>query len=426
MSPRNHLTLFEDQLTGRFLPLAWCRPVYDLRCGIHTLRQKVAAAYGRSIDRLYVRSFLAGVLHERTGLPVNALPNAGNVLLVGSRVVADSTLPRCLPLDGPEALYLDDDGHVVAARLTTQRLRTLDVHRLEEALDPVAAPLRDVDRHHFDGTLLAWMWDLVHQNASQLVADAEGYALGTHAGVIGAGAHLVHPERIFIGAGAQIAPGAVLDASDGPIVVAEEAMVMANAVVVGPAAIGPGARVKIGAKLYEGTSLGPVCKAGGEVEETIFQGYSNKQHDGFIGHSYIGEWCNLGANTTNSDLKNNYSPVRVWTAGEMRDTEETFVGIFVADHTKTGIGTLLNTGTVIGVACNLYGAELPPKFVPSFAWGRGKELVEHHLPKALQTAKRVMARRDVPLTTAESDLLTYVFATTARRRRDYGVMDDRT
>lgn len=418
------LALFEDALVDRFLPLVWRRPIYDLRCGIRTLREKIVSAYGQPAATLFARSFLTTVLEERTGLPTNTLPDAEMVLLLSGRILAGADLPRHVPLDGPEALYLDDEGTVVAARLTASRLQSLEVNTLTEALDPVASALRDVERHPFEGRLIAWMWDLVHYNAEEIVADAGGYALGTHAGAVAAGAHIIAPEQIFVAETATIAPGAVLDASDGPIVIEADAQVMANSVIVGPAAVGPQSRVKIGAKIYEGTSLGPVCKAGGEIEETIFQGYSNKQHDGFLGHSYIGEWCNLGAHTTNSDLKNNYSPVRVWTNGDMRDSGELFVGTFMGDHTKTGIGVLLNTGAVLGMACNIYGAALAPKFVPSFAWGEGNMLVEHRLAKAIETAGRVMARRNVELTKAEADLLTYVFARTQQERLNRGVVED--
>lgn len=420
------LALFEDVLVDRFLPLVWRRPVYDLRCGIRTLRDKVASVYGRSVDALFARSFLTTVLEERAGLSVNTLPQGQEILLLSGRILANSDLAKHVPPDGPEALYLDDEGVVVAARLSVSRLRSLEVNALGESLDPVAPPLRDVERYPFEGRLIEWMWDLVHHNTEEIVSDAGRYALGTHAGVIADGAHLVAPNQIYIAENASIAPGAVLDASDGPIVIEAGAQVMANSVIVGPAAVGPQSRIKIGAKIYEGTSLGPVCKAGGEIEETIFQGYSNKQHDGFFGHGYVSEWCNLGAHTSNSDLKNNYSPVRVWTNGEMRDSGELFVGTFMGDHTKTGIGVLLNTGTVLGVACNVYGAELPAKFVPSFTWGQGNTLVEHRLAKAIETAGRIMARRDVELTKAETDLLTYIFARTQQERRNYGIVEDET
>lgn len=417
------LALFEDRYTTRFLPLVWTRPVYELRCGIRTLREKVEAAYGRPVDRLFARPHLTAVLKERTGLPVNEMPPEGQMLLISGRVVADRELSSRLPLEGAEALYVDADGIVVAARLSARRLKALSAHSLGEALHPDTPDLYGLSQFRFSGQLLRWPWELIHINAAQIVADAVSWPLGTVEGHVHPAAHLVAPEHIFVAPEARVDPGAVLDASEGPIVVAEGARVMAGSVVIGPAFVGPRSLVKVGARVYEGTSIGPVCKVGGEVEESIFQGYSNKQHDGFLGHAVLGEWCNLGAGTTNSDLKNNYSTVRVWVEGRYYETGEQFVGCFMGDHTKTGIGTLLNTGTVIGVACNLYGAAMPPKFVPSFSWGQGHKLVEHRLEQALQTAQRMMARRNVELTVAEADLLTYIFAATAHERQVHGVTE---
>ncbi|MDQ7030059.1 MAG: GlmU family protein [Ardenticatenia bacterium] len=425
MTPRGLLALFEDISTSRFLPLVWTRPVYDLRCGISTIREKIEAVYGHSADLLYTRPHLTAVTAQRTGLPVNRRPAAdeGTVLLLSGRIIADRELPGRVPPEGPEALYLDDEGLVVAARLAAWRLRALPPASLSEALHANAADLHGIPHYRFVGQVVRWPWDLVRLNATQIVADAALFPLGSVEGHVHPGAHLIGVEHIYIAPGARVDPGAVLDASEGPIVVMADAHIMAASVIVGPVAVGTNSLIKAGACVYEGTSIGPVCKVGGEVEESIFQAYSNKQHDGFLGHAVIGEWCNLGAGTTNSDLKNNYSTVRVWVDGELRQTGEQFVGCFIGDHTKTGIGALLNTGTVIGVACNLYGTSMPPKFVPSFSWGEGKKLVEYRLEQAIQAARRMMARRHVELTPAEADLLTYIFAVTARERQSHGVVE---
>ncbi len=417
------LALFEDRCTTRFLPLVWTRPVYDLRCGIRTLREKVEAVYGQPAARLYARPHLTTVLHQRTGLPVNQMGHEGMVLLLSGRVVADPELPARVPLEGPEMLYLDDEGVVVAARLTVPRLKALSAHSLGEVLQVGTPDLHGIPYSRFVGHLVCWPWDLIKLNAAQIVADAASWPLGSLEGQVSPGAHLVAPENIFVAPDARVDPGAVLDASEGPVVVERGARLMAGSVVVGPVFVGARSLVKAGARVYEGTSIGPVCKVGGEVEESIFQAYSNKQHDGFLGHAVVGEWCNLGAGTTNSDLKNNYSTVRVWAEGLYRDTGEQFVGCFIGDHTKTGIGVLLNTGTVLGVSCNLYGAAMPPKFVPSFSWGQGHKLVEYRLEQALQAARRMMARRNVELTPTEADLLTYIFAVTAQERRVHGVAE---
>jgi UDP-N-acetylglucosamine diphosphorylase/glucosamine-1-phosphate N-acetyltransferase len=220
---------------------------------------------------------------------------------------------------------------------------------------------------------------------------------------------MVGEENILIGEGAIVKPGVVLDASSGPIVINDGATVMANAVVVGPAYIGKGSLIKPGARILEGTSIGDVCKVGGEIAETIFAAYSNKQHDGFVGHSYIGEWVNIGAGANNSDLKNNYSAVRMWCGGMVRDTGRQFLGFVMGDHTKVGIGAEIGSGTAVGFNCNIYGSAAPPRFVPSFSWGRGEELVEYELERAMLTAQIVMERRDVRFTDAHRNAFRRIF-----------------
>ncbi|GAP62281.1 hypothetical protein ARMA_0704 [Ardenticatena maritima] len=417
------LAFFEDAIARHFKPLTWTRPVYELRCGVFTIREKFERLYGRPATRLYARPHLTLALAERTGLPVNLHPTSGMVLLINGRWLPPPDVAQRIPLDGDEHVWVDEEGVVVAARLRADRLRALSAVTLGEDLHADPNPLGDLPTTPIAAEMLAWPWDLVVHNAAQIEADAAFYPLGTLLGAVHERAVLVAPERIFVAEGATIAPQVVLDATHGPIIIEAGAQVMANAVIEGPAVVGARSRVKIGAKIYEGTTIGPVCKVGGEVETSIFQAYSNKQHDGFLGHSVIGEWCNLGAHTTNSDLKNNYSRVRVWASGRFVDTGQQFVGCFIGDHTKTGIGLLINTGSVFGVACNLYGATMPPKFVPSFSWGTGSRLVEYRLEQALETAARVMARRNKTLTQAEADLLTYIFAATREERRYAAVVE---
>jgi UDP-N-acetylglucosamine diphosphorylase/glucosamine-1-phosphate N-acetyltransferase len=175
----------------------------------------------------------------------------------------------------------------------------------------------------------------------------------------------------------------------------------------------------MGALLYGETTVGPMCKVGGEVGETIFQGYANKQHDGFLGHSYVGEWVNLGAGTNTSDLKNNYSTVRVPIGGKLVDSGGVFAGLYIGDHAKSGIGTTFNTGTVVGVCSNVYGAGYPPKYIPSFAWGGGSKFAEHELAAALETARRAMERRGKAFGARESTILKDVFELTRTERASF-------
>jgi UDP-N-acetylglucosamine diphosphorylase/glucosamine-1-phosphate N-acetyltransferase len=203
------------------------------------------------------------------------------------------------------------------------------------------------------------------------------------------------PASILVGEDVRLSPGVVLDSSRGPILLEGGVTVEPLAVLAGPLVVGRGSLVRSGARIYPGTTLGPRSKVGGEVGEAVFLGHSNKQHDGFLGHAYVGEWVNLGAGTTVSDLKNNYGAVRVHVDDREEETGERFVGLFAADHVKTGIQSMLNTGTVIGFAANVFGAGVPPKHVPSFAWGGAQGFETHDLERAVETATVVMARRGV-------------------------------
>jgi UDP-N-acetylglucosamine diphosphorylase/glucosamine-1-phosphate N-acetyltransferase len=192
---------------------------------------------------------------------------------------------------------------------------------------------------------------------------------------------------------------------------------MANASLQGPVYVGAKSAIKMGAKIYEGTSIGEVCKVGGEVEETIIHSYSNKQHEGFLGHAYLGQWVNIGADSNNSDLKNNYGTVKVYVDGEMVDSGLMFVGLTMGDHAKCGINTMFNTGTVVGVMSNVFGSGYPEKFIPSFTWGGVEGMETYDIDKALEVARRVMARRKTALPAAQEKMLRQVFAMTASERK---------
>jgi UDP-N-acetylglucosamine diphosphorylase/glucosamine-1-phosphate N-acetyltransferase len=254
--------------------------------------------------------------------------------------------------------------------------------------------------------LLSFIWQLIERNGAVIEDDFKRLPFRgqDEDSIVFPGVQMINEENILIGSGAVIKSGAVLDATDGPIAIGDNAVVMPNSSIIGPVSVGAGSIVKAGAKIVGGTSIGEVCKIGGEVDCTIFGNYSNKAHDGFIGHSYLGEWVNIGAASNNSDLKNNYSSVRMWCAGSEKDTGRQFLGTIIGDHTKTGINTIFNTGTVVGFNCNIYSSEMPPKFVPSFSWGHGEALTEYDVTKAMQTAEIVMERRKFKFDKAHKEL----------------------
>jgi UDP-N-acetylglucosamine diphosphorylase/glucosamine-1-phosphate N-acetyltransferase len=233
-----------------------------------------------------------------------------------------------------------------------------------------------------------------------------------HDGVTG-----VHSDRIHLGADAAIKAGAILNAEEGPIYVGPEATVHEQAVIRGPCIIGPKTHVKVGANV-DGTATGTWCKIAGEVHDTILQGYSNKSHPGFLGHAVLGRWCNLGADTNNSNLKNDYGEISAYAPAEERfvNTGRQFAGLFMGDHSKCGINTMFNTGTVLGTYCNLFGGDFPPRYVPPFSWGGADGLTTYRLGKACEVAERVMARRETDFTEEDRSLLGALFEQTQAER----------
>jgi len=401
------VVLYEDGRHRSFGPLTSFRPVFALRCGALRLHEKLEARRPGWTVRLLPREELREVFSEECpGRGVEGL-SGGPTLLLSARVVPDTGLLDVLDGLTGETLLVSG-GEVVGARIERDIGKRVEVLRLSggdasaTALDATAdVPARTVLRP----------WDLVSLTPAEIRADALASGrLGQAHGSVHPGAHLVEPDRIAVGERSSIGPGAVIDATSGPVLVGEGVTVMANAVVMGPAAVGNRSVVKVGAKIYPGTSVGEMCKVGGEVEGSVLESYSNKQHEGFLGHSYVGSWVNIGAATDNSDLKNNYGSVRVEIDGESVDTGLTFVGATIGDHTKTAIGTKLTTGTVVGVFCNVLSAGFAPRAIPAFSWGTPNGYEPYDVDKALDTARRVMARRDHRLSAAAESLIRGVHA----------------
>ena len=411
------ILIFEDSGAENLKPLTWTRPAWGLRCGIVTLAKKIAAAYKDAEIIVHVRPYLvAAVKDERDVAVVSRRDEAaaleGPLLAINGRILADGQLAARIPLAGGDEAFRSGDT-IIAARLSSGA--AVAEALAGETIDPAAwakLPTREVSV-----PVVTWPWDLVNENARQIEADFRRFAPGAEVnGDVHRTAVLEGREQIFIADGAQVQAGAVLLAERGPISVAAGAVIMAGAVIEGPASIGPGSRIKFNARIGEGTTVGPVCKVGGEVEQSILHAYANKQHDGFLGHSYLGAWCNLGADTNTSDLKNNYANVRVAIEGREVDTGSLFAGLFMGDHSKCGINTMFNTGTKVGVGCNIFGADFPPKDMPSFTWGGVGGMAEYDFAKFCETAERVMARREKPLTPAIRAMLEYVFYQTKPRR----------
>ncbi|HWP81593.1 MAG TPA: GlmU family protein [Bacteroidota bacterium] len=423
-----HLCIFEDEFTTHLLPLVYLRPSYDLRCGVFTLRRKIQTLFADSPVTLHCRTYLEEVVRERNpGTRVNEFADA-DYLFVNGRLLPEPSLAKHLRAANSEVVFLKGVV-VVAARISRERIEVFRSY-LSSTDNPDGFLLsvehfEEVPKIEIDASLISYPWDLFHKNGEEIVRDFQIIARrerGTAiSGRIYPGVHLVGKKNIRVGRKSVIKSGAVLDAEEGPILIGENVTVFPQATIIGPAYIGERSLVKVGAQIYGGTTIGPMCKVGGEIEGSILHAYANKQHAGFLGHSYLGEWVNLGADTNNSDLKNSYGTVKVDLGFEKIDSKSQFVGLTMGDHSKSGINTMFNTGTVVGVCCNIFGSDFPPKYVPSFSWGGSDEMQTYDINRAVEVARRVMARRNVQLSRAEEKLLTTIFERTSAERLARGI-----
>jgi UDP-N-acetylglucosamine diphosphorylase/glucosamine-1-phosphate N-acetyltransferase len=265
--------------------------------------------------------------------------------------------------------------------------------------------------------IIANSYDIFMQNDAAIRADFNILTRGRTSAAISSTNQLISPANIFAEEGAKI-ECSVLNASAGPIYIAKDAEVMEGCLVRGPFSLGEHSSLKMGAKIYSATTIGPHCKVGGEVNNSVIFGYSNKAHDGFLGNSVVGEWCNFGADSNNSNLKNNYAEVKLWNYASSRfeNTGLQYCGLMMGDHSKCGINTMFNTGTVVGVGANIFGAGFPRNFIPSFAWGGAAGFETFQLKKFYELADTVMKRRNLTLQDADREILARIFNDSARHR----------
>lgn len=392
-----NIALFEDAQHTQLLPLTWLRMCCELRCGRDRLIDKIRSHLGKRVVRLYARETVREVVEDRLE---PAEPAGGeNWCLVNSRLLMTGDV-----LPPPAGVAWKSQGALLVATVRAGELDGvsaelfLDEQRLAEwterfGVEPAPEGLG----------LIEYPWDLVAANEKELRRQCTGG--GVHAGSVHGGAHLLNAGEIHIAAGARVKPGAVLDAENGPIHIDRNVLIGSNAVIEGPCYVGQDSSIRPVAVVRRGTSIGPACRVGGEVSASIFQGYSNKQHAGFLGDSFVAEWVNLGAGTVTSNLKNTYGTIRVSLNGVNVESGRYYLGSFIGDHAKTGIGTILPTGGVIGVAANVFTQSVVPKFVPSFAWLTEAGMTKYRIDKAIDIARAVMLRRERCLGDAEARLL---------------------
>ena len=395
-----HLLLFDDPaIRPHLLPLTFTRPVAALRCGILTLADKWQHRLGCATLGYLTQPYL------QAKFPAGNV--AGPALVVNGAVCPDDVLVRQVrALQPGQGLYCGTT--LVATHLA-------DATQVAEL---VQDGLRDQVEVAEPVTLIERPWHLFLHNGAEIRYDFALLTKGRTSAPVGDAHTVVYaPENIFIEPGVKIR-AAILNAESGPIYLGRNSEVQEGAIIKGALALGGGAVVNAGAKLRGDNTIGPYCKVGGEVANSILLGYSNKGHDGYLGNSVIGEWCNLGADTNTSNLKNNYAPVKVWSHATKRfmDTGQTFCGLLMGDHSKCGINTMFNTGTVVGVGANIFGAGFPRTFIPSFSWGGASGFETFKLAKFAEVAERVMARRGLEYDAVEQAVMAEVFRQTAGDR----------
>lgn len=406
-----NIYIFEDQLVSNFHPITYTHPVFDIKAGIGSILSKTLDHFSNDEIILIVRPYLAEVtkLHY-PDFSVNPDDIEEGLWVNGRMLFRKEDIASATKSKG--RLFYNNNC-LALAHLSEQ-----DANEWIKRGGPPEVDLKlNTPKSEISPKVFNYIWDVVQSAGDLLTVDFNlMYGKGEIAGEIYPNVSILDKERVFIAKNAIVKPGVVLDAEEGPIVIDEGAVIMPNAVIEGPTYIGKMSLIKAGARIYGKTHIGAVCKIGGEVNESIIHGYSNKQHEGYLGNAYLGEWINIGADSNNSDLKNTYSTVKVLINGKIVDTGSLYVGLIMGDHTKTGINTMFNTGTIAGAGCNIFGTDYPPKYIPSFSWGGVGGFQEHRLSKMFETAEVAMRRRNVNLTQIEKNLLTHVFEKTKSER----------
>jgi len=395
-----HLVLFDNEIREQLLPLTFLRPVGALRVGILTIQEKWERTLACPVSFL-TQDYLSDKYEMDYG--------EENLLINGSLLPTPQMVRLIQQMEFSDALRLN--GELLAAKLTGKQIEQL-------IQDKDFGDLTGYEVNDTEVLKLSGVYDIFQLNQAALELDFQLITAGRKSAPLSASNRLIGPaERLFIEKGSEI-ECAILNTKNGPIYIGRNALVMEGAMIRGAFAMGEDAVIKMGAKIYGATTLGPGCKVGGEVNNSVLQANSNKGHDGYLGNSVLGEWCNIGADTNCSNLKNTYEEVKLWNypAGRFLGTGLQFCGLILADHVKVGINTMFNTGTVVGVAANVFGTGFPRNFIPSFSWGGPQGLSTYRTAKAFAMMERVLERRQQELSVQDRLILLRVFEDTAQYR----------
>ncbi len=389
---RMNYILFDGPARNALLPFTYTRPVAEIRIGILTIKEKWSRLLSGKVS-VRTEEYLSAKFPE--------VSTDENIYIDASFLPDQDLAALVEQLKAGEAIT--SDGHIVAYHAAREETSGFSAYRKKE----------------FAGQLIRIenTWDIFSKNKEALHRDFDLVTAGRKSEPIPEGVQVIAPENIFIEKGAQLY-FTTLNASDGPIYIGKDTLVMEGCHIRGGFALCERSIVKMGAKIYGATTVGPYCKVGGEINNSVLFSYSNKGHEGFLGNSVLGEWCNLGADTNNSNMKNNYDEVKLWSYAKASavKTGLQFCGLMMGDYSKCGINTMFNTGTVVGVNTNIYGSGLPANFVPDFSWGGAGGFTEYLLPKAIAAAQRAALRREAVFTEADGHILERVFEDTQKWR----------
>ena len=384
-------------------PISQTRPAFDLRCGAFTFLERIQKLMPESSVVVFVREELAESTRERfPNVDVNP-DSVTDALWLNGTVFWRQEVIEKIRATKNTLFYCGE--RLVGAYLSAENGQEW----LKNGTPVNGLPNLSLNSREISVDYATYLWDCVNLNARVIGMDSPFFDIGTQKGIVDDGVHLLSSPDMVVGEGSRIKAGAILDADEGPIIVGENVTVLPGAYLQGPLVIGDNCLIKAGAKIYGNTTLGPGCKVGGEIVNSIFQSWSNKQHGGFIGDTYIGEWINLGAGTNNSDLKNNYSPAKVTVNGNVVNTGLRFVGLFMGDHSKTGINTMLNTGTSVGPASNIVGFGFPPRAIPPFSWVFNGKIGIYLFEKFIETASIVKERKGQSFSSVEERIYRRLF-----------------
>jgi UDP-N-acetylglucosamine diphosphorylase/glucosamine-1-phosphate N-acetyltransferase len=369
-------------------PLSFTRPISEFRIGISTIKEKWEFYYNDvsvKTDDYLSEKFPEKIEKDNLWINSSVLPNKDLVTEINSLRKGE---------------LLKKDKVIIAVHnhmFTASELDTIDSHSTFNKIDD--------------------LWDIFSLNGEEIKTDFKHLVISKHSETLLETNTCFGEYPIFIEKGAKV-NCAILNSTNGPIYIGKNAEVMERSIIRGPFAMCNNSVLKMGAKIYGSTTLGPFCKVGGEVNNSVFFGYSSKAHDGFLGNSVIGEWCNLGADTNNSNLKNNYTEVKLWNhkTERFKKTGLQFCGLIMADHSKCGINTMFNTGTIVGVSANIFGSGFPRNFIPSFSWGGSSGFTTYKINKVFEVARIVMKRRKIEFTNTDKNILEKIFELTSKYR----------